>query len=261
MSKTDDSGRRQRRIDAAAKAAFLEALRGGARREDAAEAVGFSMMGFYGARRRDPAFGAAWREALAQSSLVRRRRRSDEGELRIVPGNRRSLQRRRMKVRFTEERRAIFLRHFGWGCDARAAAAEAGVCESTVYYHRRTDPGFAGQFEEALDQAYVRLEAEAVRERLARQQALRDALDEGEVPPDCAVEFERVLKLLARRDRKPRRPERQAAPGSPRRIWTFDAAIELLDRRLKALGIAVPALPLEAAARYDQESPEGEEAS
>jgi hypothetical protein len=45
---------RHRQIDAAAKAAFLAGLREGPRREDAAAAAGFSLMGFYNARARDP---------------------------------------------------------------------------------------------------------------------------------------------------------------------------------------------------------------
>jgi hypothetical protein len=46
----------------AAKAAFLKALRDGARRDEAAEAADFSLIGFYGAGRRDPAFTAQWKE-------------------------------------------------------------------------------------------------------------------------------------------------------------------------------------------------------
>lgn len=263
MHGTDDSRGPSRCIGDAAKSAFLDALRAGARREDAAAGAGFSLTGFYGARRRDPDFAAAWEEALARPAAAERRRGAyvergacpepGRGETRITPNNRRGLQRRRMRhVRFDDRRRAVFLHHFGWSCDARDAAARAGVSESTVYLHRRTDPGFAEEFGAALDQGYVRLEAEAVRQRLAAQQALRDALEEAdEIPPEAAVEFDRVLKLLDRRDRRARRPERSASPGSPRRVWTFDAAIALLDKRLKALGLAVPPLPPDVAARYD----------
>ncbi|HEV7660163.1 MAG TPA: hypothetical protein VGO55_09990 [Allosphingosinicella sp.] len=68
MSGKEDSRAPQRFIDAAAKAAFLASLRRGERREDAAAAAGFSIMGFYGARRRDPVFKAEWTEALATSA-------------------------------------------------------------------------------------------------------------------------------------------------------------------------------------------------
>jgi hypothetical protein len=65
-----------------------------------------------------------------------------------------------------------------------------------------------------------------------------------------------VLKLLARWDRKARRPDATAAPGG-RRVWTFEGAIELLDKRLKALGHAVPPLPPDLAGRYDGSPEEG----
>ena len=68
MEQTPDSPRPQRFIDAAAKTAFLAALRKGAPREDAAAGTGFSLTGFYGQRRRDPDFAAGWTAALALPS-------------------------------------------------------------------------------------------------------------------------------------------------------------------------------------------------
>ena len=263
MAGEGDSSGAQPAIGAAAKAAFLAALRDGARREDAAAAAGFTISAFYGARRRDPAFAAHWTQALAATPPGERRRRSHlPGETRIVPNNRRGLQRRRMRhVRFDEDRRAVFLAAFAWSCDAAAAAAEAGVSESTVYLHRRTDPAFAEEFQAALDQGYARLEAEALRQRLAAQDRLRAAVEEsaapGGAPPleDMAAEFERVLKLLDRWDRRNRRPERHASPGSRRQAWTFDSAVTLLDRHLRSLGVEIPVLPPEIAARYDPPEP------
>jgi len=58
MSGKGDSGRPLRGIGDAAKAAFLAGLRRGESREDAAAAAGFSLMGLYGARGRDPVFKA-----------------------------------------------------------------------------------------------------------------------------------------------------------------------------------------------------------
>ena len=166
-----------RRIDAAAKAAFLAALRRGERREDAAAEAGFSLMGFYGARRRDPAFGAGWTEALAASAAAERRVRAyaergerASGEVRIASANRRFYQRRRRRnVRFDAEAQAVFLAHFAATCDTKASAEAAGVSESTVHLHRRTDPAFAAAYDAALAEAYAYLEAEAVRLRLAAQ--------------------------------------------------------------------------------------------
>jgi hypothetical protein len=257
MSGKTESGRRQPRIDAPATAAFLAALRAGARREEAAAGGGFTLMGFYGARRRDPGFAADWAEAMSASADARPATPLPAaGETRIVPNNRRVHQRRKLRnVRFDEQRRQLFLAHFAWSCDTREAAAAAGVCESTVSLHRRNDPAFEAEFRAALDRGYVLLEAEALRQRLEAQRRLREALEASEpaapVPSDLAAEFERVLKLLARWDRKPRRPERQASPDGRREPWSFEGAIALLNRRLARLGMEVPPLPTEIAARYD----------
>lgn len=258
MSGKSDSRGRLRPIDAAARAAFIHCLRRGLRREDAAEAAGFSLAGFYGARRRDPAFAREWSEALAAAPAAERRARAYDtrGEVRIAPANRRLYQRRRRRnVRFDERRRALFFAHFVWSCDTKAAAGAAGVSESTVHLHRRTDPAFEADYRAALEQGTILLEAEAVRQRLEAQRRIRAALDsappDAPVPAGTAEEFERVMKLLARFDRKPRRPQREAAPGSARRVWTFDDAIALLEERLKALGVQLPTLLEDAAARYD----------
>ena len=122
--------------------------------------------------------------------------------------------------------------------------------------HRRKNPAFAAEFEEALEQGYVTLEAEALRQRLAAQKKLRAAIegagrsDAALMPDDVGAEFERVMKLLARWDRKRQRPSRLSPEGG-RRACTFDAAIALLDARLKALGIEIEPLSAEDAGRYD----------
>ena len=264
MSGNSDSRAPRPRIDAAAKAAFINALCRGERREDAAKAIGFTLIGLYGAKRRDPAFSAGWSAAMAASAAAERRARTRRrggsgdgpGEERITANARRPLQRRWMRnVRFDEERRALFFTHFVGSCDTRAAAEAAGVSESTVNYHVRTDPGFEAEFVRALEKGYVFLEAEALRQRLAAQRRLRDLLAEAppdaSVPADLAAEFERVMKLLARHDRKPRRPDRDLPPGSSRRAWTFENAIALLERRLKVLGVQLPTLAPDLAARFD----------
>lgn len=267
MSGAGESRRGKPPIGAEAKAAFLAALRAGAPRQEAAAAGGYALNSFYRVARGDPAFRAAWDEAHAVSAEAERRtsgfvagagcpstavpavplpetssRRNSWGEDRIVSNNRRVYQRRRMRhVRFDEARQQRFLAHFCWSCDALAAAAEAGVSESTVYARRRKDSAFAAEFQEALEQGYVRLEAEAVRQRLAAQQRLRAAIEGAEpgalLSGEEAAEFDRVMKLLARWDRRG-----GGAPG-PRewrkggRRWTFDESIEALDRKLRALGL------------------------
>jgi hypothetical protein len=147
-------------------------------------------------------------------------------------------------VRFDAARQAVFLAHFGRTCDRVAAAAAAGVSPSTVDLHCRNDPVFAEAYREELARGYVTLEAEAVRLRLESSAKLRAAVEAfaqaGVALPaglDPGAEFDRTMKLLARWDRKPRRPEGRFAPDGRRQQWTFEQAIAALDKRLRALGL------------------------
>ena len=241
-----------RRIDAAAKAAFVAGLRKGLCREEAAAAAGFSLTGFYGARRRDPAFAADWAAALEQPPAAQRRARAyaERGEVRIAPANRRLLQRRRRHVRFTAGRRELYVTRLAETCDGVAAAEAAGIHPATARLHRRLNPVFDAACREALDQGIVFLEAEAVRQRLAEAVRLRAAIERaGPVPPPALLaeqgaEFDRIMKLLARHDRKPHRPAGRLARGGGRRqAWTFDDSIVLLGKRLELFGISRGILP------------------
>jgi hypothetical protein len=242
MTRTGDSRQPGRRlIDAAAKARFLDVLRGGASRQEAAAAAGFPLKSLYTARRRDPVFRLAWTWAMELSvaaehsqRLAARDAAGAGAPVRLASQGGRIVQRRRMRwVRFTEKRQQIFLDHFAGTADCQAAAAAAGVCAATVTAHKRRNPEFAELWNEALQTAYPRLEAEAVRQRLEAQQRLREGLaPTGEV----AQEFERVMKLLARWDRRDGRiGPREIGHGKLKR-WSFDEAIEALDKRLRALG-------------------------
>jgi hypothetical protein len=248
-------------VDAAAKVAMLAALREGRRLDSVAAAYGVTLQAFYSARRRDPLFAAAWRDAHALSAEAERRPPGEAGEtgetgdeMRIVPNNRRLMQRRRMRhVRFDERRKGIFLAAFARSCDLLAAAAAAGICERTVYNHLRKDRAFAEAFQAALEAGYRWLEAEAVRQRLEAQKRLRVAMEEagetGEPLPlaEDGLEFDRAMKLLARWDRRDGRlGPREVGHGRQRR-WTFDEAIALLDRKLRKLGLAPAAPPPERA--------------
>lgn len=250
MSEEGDSPPPSRRlIDAAVKARFLGALRAGARREAAAAACGFPLSSFYTARGRDPLFHLAWHWARDLAAIDERggelALRTAEGEtVRIAPGNRRLLQRRRMSwVRFTESRQQIYLDHFAGTADAEAAAAAAGVSSATVEAHGRKHPEFAALCDETLRFAYAKLEAEAVRQRLEAQARLRENLvPTGEMAQefargDVAAEFERVMKLLARYDRRDGRVARREVGRGHQRRWTFEEAIAALDKRLRALGL------------------------
>ncbi|MBC7986394.1 MAG: hypothetical protein H7X93_06945 [Sphingomonadaceae bacterium] len=144
------------------------------------------------------------------------------------------------QVKFTEARKDKFLAHFAGTCDARGAAAAAGVDHSTVYKHRTRHADFREAWQEALETGYARLEAELVRERLAAQERIRDAIaPEGEP----GLEFERAIKLLMRWERRNGRlGARTQSPGRHRQP-SFDEAIEALAKRLKSLDIPIKYLP------------------
>ena len=235
-------------MDAGAKSGFVAALRAGTSRDAAAAQAGFSAQAFYGARKRDPLFKLAWIWALELSAAderaaCRASTLAAGGDIEIAPNNHRRLQRRRVRtVRFTLARKKIFLDHFAATADAFASAEAAGVHFSTVYKHRARDPQFAQGWDEALRQSYALLEAEAVRQRLEAQRLMRES---PEPTGEMAKEFERVMQLLARLDRRDGRiGTREVARGRQQR-WSFDDAIALLDKRLRALGARHGVVPPE----------------
>ncbi|MGA9583635.1 MAG: hypothetical protein WBR13_16880 [Allosphingosinicella sp.] len=240
MAQDDSDTPPPRRITLAAKMRFLKGVRAGESREEAAAGTGFGWKAFYQVRRRDPIYEFAWRTAMelcARDAQDARRAADDLAEVRaegtIEGENRRLLQLRVRGHRFDERRKQIFLDHFAGTADEHAAAEAAGVAYSTVRSHLRGDPGFRALRDEALDMAYARLEAESVRQRLEAQQRLRDNL---EPKGETALEFERVMKLLARYDRKSGRVASREHQPSASRAWSFEDAIKALDKALDSLG-------------------------
>jgi hypothetical protein len=251
------STKRKPIIDAAAKVAMLAALREGRRLGEVAAAYGVTLQAFYRARRRDPLFAAAWRDAHALSAEAERRPAevTDGDEDRIAPNNRRPLQRRKMRhVRFDERRKGIFLVHFARSCDLLAAASAAGVCERTVFNHRQLDPAFAAAFQAALEAGHVRLEAEALRQRLEAQKRLRSAIEKAEADGDPlplreqGIEFERAMKMLARWDRKHGSLGPREVRHGHQKVSLFEDAIILIDRKLRNLGLRTGVPPPEGTA-------------
>jgi hypothetical protein len=238
----DESQRPPRRLIAEDdKANFLLSLRSGASREDSAAAAGFPLGSLYNVRARDCVFRLGWEWALDLAAIDERggelARRSAEGEPgdRIAPTRGRVLQRQKMRwVKFNEKRQQIYLDHFAGTADSEAAAAAAGVTTHTVRAHARKHPEFEAAESEALRYAYAKLEAEAVRQRLEAQRRLSENL---EPTGEIALEFERVMKLLARYDRRDGRIGRREIGRGRQQRWTFEEAIHALDRKLNALGI------------------------
>lgn len=242
MAENDSGKSPPRRIDVAAKERFLKALRAGASRNEAAAGSGFSWRAFYQVRRRDPVFHFGWLAALELSAVDERDARRAAARLAerraggaIETGNRRLLQlKKRRGFSFDERRQQLFLDYFAGTADEDAAADAAGVSRQTVRAHLRRNPEFATLRDEALHHAYARLEAEALRQRLAAQQRLRDNL---EPTGEIAQEFERVMKLLARYDRRGGRIGSRDHAPSASRVFTFEQAISALDKALDALAI------------------------
>lgn len=222
--------RARRRLDGQAMAAFVAALEQGASVRAAAAAAWCSAGTCYNRRRKDPAFRAAWDEAAAKGGRP----------WLIATKNGRKLQKWKPRgVKFTTERKEIYLEHFAATCDSDEAARLAGVGDTTVYAHRRTDPEFAAAWSEALDQGYARLEAELARQRLEALKRFAAAIDKAEADPERAVEFERALKLLNRYDTRRGRPEPIVRPRGGDKRPTFAEGIARLEQRLKALGYEI----------------------
>ncbi len=223
----ESNWRKARRIDDEAKGIFLEELKRGLSVANAARAAGFTGGAFWKARKRDPAFDEAVQEALELSNTPRF----------ISAGNGRPLQLKRVRrLRFEPWRQEVFFAHFAGTCDETAAAGAAGVSRSTICRHRQKDPDFAATYQAMLQQGVIGLEAEALRQRLLAQQRLRDGvLPEGEV----TQEFDRLMKTLDRFARKDGRfGVRQVSRGSLK-AWTFDEAIDAIERKLRAIGVAI----------------------
>jgi hypothetical protein len=240
MSESESATGRRRRIGAEAKTRFLDALRAGLKRDDAAAQAGFTANGFYYARKGDPLFARAWTWAADLSAADQRAAYNAANpaaspDAHIAANRNRQLQRRIIRrPRFDERRKRLFLDHFAGTADAHAAAAAAGIGYPTVNVHRREDLAFAAAWDEALAFAYALLEAEAVRQRLEGQQRLRD----GRCPTgEIAHEFDRVMQLLNRYDRRDGRIGLREVGDGRHKRWSFDDAIEALDKKLRALGL------------------------
>ena len=146
---------------------------------------------------------------------------------RAAKGSRKAKPKRRF---FTKERRQEFLNHFAASCNAAAAARAVGVSENCVYQWRRKDAQFRAGFWEALDQGYVRLEAEIVREA-------NDAL-KVRAKKDAAA---RVGTMDAKTALAVLEAYRRSGGRAPGEVWPHPYDSEgvraRLEAKMKALGI------------------------
>ena len=154
----------RRRFGPVDQAVVVKAFAGGATVRQAAKAAGFAPCTLYAHREKCALFCEAWDAAVAESGRP----------ILVTPGPRRRWQARRQRANlFTRERKEIWLEVFAATCDVTAACEAAEISVNTAYRHRRDDPAFREGWDEALSDGYVRLEAEALAQRLAAMERLK----------------------------------------------------------------------------------------
>jgi hypothetical protein len=102
--------------------------------------------------------------------------------LRIRPGKHREVQVARTGERklFKGKVRKLFLEYFAATANAKWSAERAGVAYQTVWKHRMKDPGFAEDYDRALEQALARVRAKLVETKIRQSPAEIDG--DWEVP-------------------------------------------------------------------------------
>jgi len=180
-----------RRFGPADRAVVIAALLDGATVAAAARAAGFVVQTLYDDRKRCPLFARAWADAVAESGRSRLVERGTGGWWTI---------KRLRRNRFTRARKDVFLGHLMVSADVHASAVAAGVCTSTVYNHRESDPAFAEGWVRALAAGVAVQEARLLEERFAARAAFDAepaavaASPAGRLERD--LEFWRCLHLL-----------------------------------------------------------------
>ncbi|MGQ0661477.1 hypothetical protein [Sphingosinicella sp.] len=121
--------------------------------------------------------------------------RNDEESARVAPGKHRRLQRagdggRRM---FDEAAQREFLELFAASCNVRWAARAAGFAAQTIYKHLMKDERFREGFGRALEQGFVRLQAELLAKAAGTAAIPIDGDRDG---PDGEIDVELSLTLL-----------------------------------------------------------------
>jgi hypothetical protein len=203
--------RNNRRFGPADRAVVITALLAGATVAAAAKAAGYAVQTLYDDRKRCPLFARAWSDAVAESGRPRLVERGTGGWWQL---------KRLRRNRFTRARKDLFLGQLAVCADVHASALAAGVCTSTVYSHRESDPAFAAAWRSALACGVAVMEGLLLQQRL---QALEDFdVEPADLPPagpgndkaaanpvERDLEFWRCLHLL----REHRRVEGAGAGG------------------------------------------------
>lgn len=226
-----------RRFGPADRAVVVTALLGGATVAAAARAAGFAVQTLYDDRKRCALFARAWDDAVAESGRPMLVARGTGGWWQI---------KRLRRNRFTRARKEAFLGHLSETAEVRASAAAAGICVSTVYSHRDSDPAFAAAWRDALQLGVETVEARLVAERLAALRAYAPDAAAAEAaagaaggsgigadPAERDLEFWRMLHLL--REHKRGLAGTGARKGRRPRLASMEEGFAALERELDAL--------------------------
>ena len=106
------------------------------------------------------------------------------------------------RTRMTKRVREAFLRVLADSCNVSCAARAAGISRNTAYEHRKSDPAFAGAWDEAEQIAADALEAEARRRGVKGYD--RPVIHKGKIVDTYKEYSDRMLELLL----KAHRPEK-----------------------------------------------------
>lgn len=201
--------------------AFVKALAQGGNVREAAREIGVHYGTIQHRRRAHPVFAAEWDAALvvAQARLVKAGgakrpsgthkgavsarakaapgdHRTQGGEAVVVQRRDGTLQLRRAQPgKLTRECEQAFLAALSATCNVRLSAAAAGAAEAAFYRRKRRNPGFAREWQLALEQGYEALEM-ALIAGFEPDAALDDAWRHNEPPPVPMMTTNQALQLL-----------------------------------------------------------------
>lgn len=170
--------------------------------------------------------------------------RHGSGQARIIPNKNRRLQiaptRRKL---FGDAAKDEFLEWFAATCNGSLSARKAGFHYRTVIRHWREDEAFGERCEAALRMGYARLEELALRaaeEALSPKRRRPPKGDRAPPPEHFRMDPMTAVQLLREHKRHlaglAGGSGRDAKPGAPLKRMSFDEAMALFDKKLKALG-------------------------
>lgn len=202
--------------------AFLRVLAQTGNVRDAARAVDLAYGTIQHRRRAHPVFAAEWDAALvvaqarlakaggarrpsvagagkavsARASAAPGEHRTQGGEAVVVQRRDGTLQLRRAQPgKLTRECEQAFLAALSATCNVRLSAAAAGAAEAAFYRRKRRHPGFAREWQLALEQGYEALEM-ALIAGFEPDAALDDAWRHNDPPPVPMMTANQALQLL-----------------------------------------------------------------